>query len=67
MSDESDIVGITDQVFTPLKNKKWLFPETGRGGFHYKDVSYAVIGLKKDLINSYPKNQKDEIISCIEK
>ena len=67
MSDESDIAVITDQVFTPLKNKKWLFPETGRGGFHYKDVSYAVTGLKMDLINNYPEKQKDDIISWIEK
>jgi len=67
MSDELDIAVLTDQIFMPLENKKWLFPETGRSGFHYEDVSCAVAGLKMDIINNYPEKQKDEIISWIEK
>ena len=40
-------------MHSPLKNKNWLFTETGKEGFHYDDVSNAVVGLKKDLIESY--------------
>jgi hypothetical protein len=36
-------------IYQPLKNKNWLFPETGKEGFHYDDVSKAVTGLKKEL------------------
>ena len=39
-------------MHSPLKNKNWLFTETGKEGFHYDDVSNAVVGLKKDLIES---------------
>lgn len=53
--------------YEPLKNKKWLFPETGKAGFHYDDVSNAVIGLKKELINSYSGLHLEELTTYVEK
>jgi len=53
--------------FTPLKNKKWLFPETGKAGFHFADVSGAVAGLKQDLKRSYMGLHEEELISWVEK
>ena len=53
--------------YKPLKNKKWLFPETGKAGFHYDDVTSAVAGLKKDLRNSYAGLHEEELITWVEK
>lgn len=53
--------------FKPLKNKKWLFPETGKAGFHYDDVSNAVAGLKKDLMMSDIGLHEEKFIARIEK
>lgn len=38
---------MNNTMHTPLKNKNWLFPESGKEGFHYDDVNNAVSGLKK--------------------
>ena len=54
-------------MYTPLKNKNWLFTETGKEGFHYDDVSNAVSGLKKDLIESYTDVSVKKIVSLVEK
>jgi hypothetical protein len=51
----------------PLKNKNWLFTETGKEGFHYEDVSNAVVGLKKDLIESYNDVSVKKFVSLVEK
>jgi len=50
----------------PLENKKWLFPETGKGGFHYNDVESAVAGLQIDLLKNYNGNKK-ELIRLVER
>ena len=49
----------------PLANKDWLFPETGKAGFHYDDVSNAVIGLIEELRKIY--HNEEEIVNRIEK
>jgi hypothetical protein len=56
-----------NNMYTPLKNKNWLFPETGKEGFHYDDVSNAVVGLKKDLIESYTDVSVKKFVSLVEK
>jgi hypothetical protein len=50
-----------------LYNKDWLFPETGKAGFHYNDVNSAVKGLIEDLrkYKIYPNSE--ELIKWIEK
>lgn len=53
--------------FEPLKNKKWLFPETGKAGFHYNDISSAITGLKKDIKGSYAGLHEEELIALVEK
>ena len=53
--------------FEPLKNKKWLFPETGKAGFHYNDISSAVTGLKKDIRESYNGLHEEELMTLVEK
>jgi len=53
--------------FEPLKNKKWLFPETGKAGFHYDDVNNAVAGLKQDLKKAYTGLHEQELITWVEK
>jgi hypothetical protein len=58
---------MSDNMHTPLKNKKWLFPETGKAGFHYDDVSSAVVGLKSDLQRNYSGLNERELISEVEK
>lgn len=58
---------MSNNVCTPLKNKKWLFPETGKAGFHFADVSGAVAGLKQDLKRSYTGLHEEELISWVEK
>ena len=58
---------MSNTVCTPLKNKKWLFPETGKAGFHFADVSGAVAGLKQDLKSSYMGLHEEELISWVEK
>ena len=50
----------------PLENKKWLFPETGQGGFHYNDVKNAVAGLEIELMKNYNGENKDQILRLIE-
>ena len=50
--------------FEPLDNKEWLFPETGKAGFHYDDVSNAVAGLKEDLRNYL---YDEELVARVEK
>lgn len=56
-----------NNMYTPLKNKNWLFTETGKEGFHYDDVSNAVVGLKKDLIESYTDVSVKKFVSLVEK
>jgi len=56
-----------NNMYTPLKNKNWLFPETGKEGFHYDDVSNAVSGLKKDFIESYKGLQEEKFVALVEK
>jgi hypothetical protein len=51
----------------PLKNKNWLFPETGKEGFHYEDVFSAVAGFKNELQRKYAGSNEREIIIAIEK
>jgi hypothetical protein len=51
----------------PLKNKKWLFPETGKAGFHYDDISNAVTGLKKDIRKAYAGLHEEELMTMVEK
>jgi hypothetical protein len=58
---------MNDNIHTPLKNKKWLFPETGRAGFHYDDINNAVTGLKKDLRESYRDLYEEELLALVEK
>jgi hypothetical protein len=58
---------MNDNMYTPLKNKNWLFPETGKEGFHYDDVSDAVVGLKKDVIESYTNVSVKKFVSLVEK
>ena len=53
--------------FKPLKNKDWLFPATGKAGFHYDDVSNAVIGLLDDLRKSYIDLDEEELVARVEK
>jgi hypothetical protein len=53
--------------FDPLKNKKWLFPETGKAGFHYDDVTSAVGGLKQEIRKSYAGLRREKFISWVEK
>jgi hypothetical protein len=53
--------------FEPLQNKDWLFPETGKAGFHYEDVSKAVTGLIHNLRNSHMDLKGKELINWIEK
>lgn len=56
-----------NNMYAPLKNKNWLFTETGKEGFHYDDVSNAVVGLKKDLIESYTDVSVKKFVSLVEK
>jgi len=58
---------MSNNRYTPLKNKNWLFPETGKEGFHYDDVSNAVVGLKKDLIEPYTDVSVKKFVSLVEK
>jgi len=58
---------MSNTMYTPLKNKNWLFTETGKEGFHYDDVSNAVSGLKKDFIESYRGLQEEKFLSLVEK
>jgi hypothetical protein len=58
---------MSDNMHMPLKNKKWLFPETGKAGFHYDDINNAVTGLKKDLRKSYRDLQEEELLALVEK
>lgn len=51
----------------PLENKKWLFPETGQGGFHYNDVKNAVAGLEIELMKNYDGENKDQILQLVER
>lgn len=51
----------------PLENKKWLFPETGQGGFHYNDVKSAVAGLEIELMKNYSGENKDQILRLVER
>ncbi len=51
----------------PLENKKWLFPETGQGGFHYADVKNAVVGLEIELMKNYNGENKDQILRLVER
>ena len=51
----------------PLDNKKWLFPETGQGGFHYNDVKSAVAGLQIELLKKYNGKNKKELLKLIER
>lgn len=53
--------------YEPLKNKKWLFPETGKAGFHYDDIINAVNGLKQDLRESYAGLHEEELVTQVEK
>jgi hypothetical protein len=52
---------------TPLRNKNWLFTETGKEGFHYDDVSDAVIGLKKELEESHVNLPETKLVALVEK
>ena len=54
-------------MYTPLKNKNWLFPETGKEGFHYDDVSNAVTGLKKELKESHTHLPETKLVALVEK
>ena len=54
-------------MHSPLKNKNWLFTETGKEGFFYEDVSNAVVGLKKELIESYTDVSVKKFVSLVEK
>ena len=54
-------------MHSPLKNKNWLFTETGKEGFHYDDVSNAVVGLKKDVIESDTDVSVEKFVSLVEK
>ena len=56
-----------NNMYVPLKNKNWLFTETGKEGFHYDDVNNAVVGLKKDLIESYTDVSVKKFVSLVEK
>jgi len=58
---------MSDNIYKPLKNKKWLFPETGKAGFHYDDINNAVTGLKKDLRKSNGGLHKKELLALVEK
>jgi hypothetical protein len=58
---------MSKNTYIPLKNKNWLFPETGKEGFHFKDVSNAVVGLKKDLMESYTDASVKKFVSLVEK
>ena len=51
----------------PLKNKSWLFTETGKTGFHYDDASNAIEGMKYDLQHNYSRLNKRELLSQLEK
>lgn len=51
----------------PLKNKKWLFPETGKGGFHFDDVTVAIHGLKCDIRASCRGVHEEELVALVEK
>jgi hypothetical protein len=52
---------------TPLRNKNWLFTETGKEGFHYDDVSDAVTGLKKELEESHANLPETKLVALVEK
>jgi hypothetical protein len=56
-----------NSMYAPLKNKNWLFTETGKEGFHYDDVSNAVVGLEKDLIESHTDASVKKFVSLVEK
>ena len=58
---------MSNNMHTPLKNKNWLFPETGKEGFHYDDVSIAVSGLKKDLREYDTHLPETKLVALIEK
>ena len=51
----------------PLKNKKWLFPETGKGGFHFDDVTYAVSGITQNIRKKYTGLPEKELVALVEK
>jgi hypothetical protein len=60
------MMGEIDKI-NPLENKKWLFPETGQGGFHYNDVKNAVAGLEIELMKNYNGKNKDQILQLVER
>lgn len=57
---------MNNTMHTPLKNKNWLFPESGKEGFHYDDVNNAVSGLKKDLIKTYRELNEEKLVTLFE-
>jgi len=58
---------MSNNMYTPLKNKNWLFPETGKEGFHYDDVSNAVTGLKKELREYHTHLPETKLVALVEK
>ncbi len=58
---------IEKNSFEPLQNKDWLFPETGKAGFHYDDVSKAVTGLINELRKTHMDLYEDELITWVKK
>ncbi len=60
-------VEIRKNSFEPLYNKDWLFPETGKAGFHYNDVNSAVKGLLQDLQKYHINPSGEDFITWIEK
>jgi len=53
-------------VFPAAVNKNWLFPETGKEGFHYDDDSNVVTGLKKSYESLTDVSVK-KFVSLVEK
>jgi hypothetical protein len=60
-------IEIRKNGFEPLHNKDWLFPETGKAGFHYDDVSNAVTGLIEELRKSHMDLHRKELITRVKK
>jgi hypothetical protein len=58
---------MNNTIYTPLKNKMWLFTETGKAGFHYDDVSNAVTGLKKEVKESHTHLSEKKLVDLVEK
>lgn len=58
---------IKKNSYEPLHNKDWLFPETGKAGFHYNDVSNAVAGLIEELRKSHMNLYGEELVAWVEK